>query len=167
MNKEAIVLFIIGSFLPNNFLPWTIRKLIKRFKPSQKRKLHLISPKKYYIKFQSEPKVQYAYHRKMVVFWLLNFIPMNLIVAVDIWATLANHMALGLLITAVLLALNTNYSLYANFDTETGDAHAAYASIKADEIQMAQTKQTVDINNLETDKPERITDAELQEWSMG
>lgn len=87
-----------------------------------------------YHKFETDPATQLQYHRKMVIFWLSNFIPMNIIVGIDIWATLTGHDKIALLMTAILLAVNTNYSLYANFDTETGDAHAAYASVKADQI---------------------------------
>lgn len=91
-----------------------------------------------YQRFATEPQVQYSYHRRMILFWMFNFLPMNTIVAVDIWATLNGHDKIALLMTAILLALNTNYSLYANWDTEVGDAHGAYASMRADQIQLQQ-----------------------------
>lgn len=73
----------------------------------------------------------------MTHFWMGNALPMNGLVALDIWAILNNRTELALLMGAILLAINTNYSLYANWDTEVGDAHAAYAGIRADEIQAA------------------------------
>lgn len=139
--NDTILLLLAGSFLPNNVAIWCFKWLRNKIKKEQKHKMKLISPRKYYIKFESDPTTQYQYHRKMVVFWLGNFIPMNVIVGIDIWATLSGHTAIALLMTAILLAINTNYSLYANFDTETGDAHAAYASIRADEIKNGQTLQ--------------------------
>lgn len=105
--------------------------------------------RKDYRKFETDPAVQLRYHRRMVLFWIANFIPMNVIVTLDILATLGHFPArIALLLTAVLLAINTNYSLYANLDTEMGDAHAAYAGVKADEIQhgQAQPPQVIEAN---------------------
>lgn len=142
MDSQTLLLLLAGSFLPNNIMIWGYKWVASKLKRSKKPvpKLRLVSPRAYYAKFESDPKTQYAYHRKMVLFWLINFIPMNVIVAFDIWATLGGHDKLALLMTAVLLAINTNYSLYANFDTETGDAHAAYASLRTDEIKNGQTQ---------------------------
>lgn len=123
-----------------------------------------------YAKFEADPKTQYEYHRKMTIFWLMNFIPMNIIVGVDVWATLNGHDKVALLMTAVLLAINTNYSLYANFDTETGDAHAAYASLRADELKemhdgrgVFNEEQVDDMINQVADAAERRVFSELPE----
>lgn len=137
MNKSDILLFLLGFLLPNNMLVWAWNALFKPRRPHPG-KPRLISPRRYYAKFQSDPRTQYAYHRRMQIFWIIGFIPMNLLIGADIWAAATNRLALALVLNAVILAINTNDSQYANFATETGDAHAAYASIKADEIQAAQ-----------------------------
>jgi hypothetical protein len=89
-----------------------------------------------YHKFETDPATQLKYHRRMIIFWMLNLPFMNAIVLIDIMATLGHFPGkVALLLTAILLAINTNYSLYANWDTEVGDAHGAYASLRADQIQ--------------------------------
>lgn len=86
-------------------------------------------------RFEHEPAVQLRYHRKMIIFWMINLPIMNIIAGLDIAATLGYFPAkVALLLTAIILWINTNYSLYANWDTEVGDAHAAYAGVKAEEI---------------------------------
>ncbi len=111
-------------------------------------------------RFEYDPQTQLKYHRRMIIFWLNNFLPMNVIVGVDIWATLSGHDKIALLMTAILLAINTNYSLYANFDTETGDAHAAYASVQTDEIKAAQAQPPINQDIIDESKQE------LEEFSL-
>lgn len=96
-----------------------------------------------YEKFSTDPVVQYNYHRRMIIFWMLNWIPMNIVVGTAIWASLSNHVWLAVLMSAIILGINTNYSLYANWDTEVGDAHGAYASIRANEIRKYQLRNEV------------------------
>lgn len=144
MTHDTLLLLALGSFLPNNIATWLFKKL-RRFFSVNKPKFKPIRPYRYYIKFQSDPATQYSYHRHMVIFWLWNFLPMNVLVGVDIYATLHNDSKVALLMTAILLAVNTNYSLYANFDTETGDAHGAYASLRADEIKNDQATDTEEL----------------------
>ncbi|MGH7240038.1 MAG: hypothetical protein ACREHG_08220 [Candidatus Saccharimonadales bacterium] len=139
MSSSDLLLIAAGSFLPNNITVWLFTCLRRKIRRDKKNgTLKLLSPRRYYALFESDPHTQYNYHRRMQKFWLINFIPMNVVVGFDVWATLNGHDKIALLMTALLLAINTNYSLYANFDTETGDAHAAYAGIKADEIQASQ-----------------------------
>ena len=103
--------------------------------------VHVI--RKDYHKFETEPSFQLKYHRRMTIFWINNFLPMNVVVGFDIWGTMTGHDKLALLMTALLLAINTNYSLYANLDTEIGDAHGAYAGVKAEQIQKQQKRPTL------------------------
>lgn len=140
MTHNDLLLLLIGSFLPNNLIAWLYKRLFKRRTHLRyESRFKLISPRRYYQLFESDPVTQYRYHKRMQKFWLFNFLPMTALITTDIWYSLQNGINMQALITAALLALNTVYSLYANFDTETGDAHAAYASIKANEIQQAQT----------------------------
>lgn len=141
MNSHDLVLLLLGSFLPNNLFIWLWARLRGKFRRLEKHKLRLIHPIKYYAQFESDPKTQYKYHRKMAVFWILNLIPISVLLVLSILASFGKFTTnQALLVTAITLSLNTFYSLYANFDTETGDAHAAYASIKTEEIQATQNQ---------------------------
>lgn len=74
------------------------------------------------------PEVQWRFHRKMCWFWLANFVPVTAL----LYGVLAGNTHLALLLTAVMLGLNTYYSLYANFDTEFDAVSASYAAMRAD-----------------------------------
>lgn len=112
------------------------------------RSYHII--RKDFNKFETDPTTQYNYHRKLIIFWMLNFLPMNSLVAIDIYAILTGNIKLTAIMTAILLAINTNYSLYANWDTEVGDAHGSYASMRADEIKK---RQPLDSSSSENQTP--------------
>lgn len=132
MNTNTLLLLIAGSFLPNNICVWLFKyfkRLLSKNDPTSLKDI-----KAYYHKFETDPQTQYRYHKRMQKFWLLNFIPMLSLISLDIYYSLKHGVDMPALVTACLLALNTIYSLYANFDTETGDAHASYASMRADEI---------------------------------
>lgn len=74
------------------------------------------------------PETQWTFHRKMCWFWIANLLPVTgLLVGV-----LSGSTHLAVLLTAIMLGLNTFYSLYANFDTEFDAVSAAYAAMRAD-----------------------------------
>ena len=93
---------------------------MKKYKTNPKNILHLLRHD--YHRFETDPAVQLRYHRRMVVFWLLNFPIITLL-----------FFGLPVFWLKIGLALNTFYSLYANLDTEMGDAHSAYGSLKAEQ----------------------------------
>lgn len=76
-----------------------------------------------------DSRTQWVFHRKMCWFWIANLAPVTaLLIGIFVGGT---HLAVVL--TAIMLGLNTYYSLYANFDTEFDAVSASYAAIKADE----------------------------------
>lgn len=78
-------------------------------------------------RFEHDPAVQLKYHRRMIIFWMINF-P---VIGILFFGFSSIWVKLGLLV-------NTFYSLYANWDTEVGAAHGSYASLKAEEISKKQ-----------------------------
>ncbi len=80
-------------------------------------------------RLEFDPHTQWVFHRKMCWFWIANFIPVTgLLIGV-----LSGSTKLALVLTSVMLGLNTYYSLYANFDTEFDAVSASYAAMRADE----------------------------------
>jgi len=97
--------------------------------------------KKDYHKFEADPAFQLRYHRRMTIFWICNLPFITILVYFNIRAILGGASTkLALLLDAVMFAVNTYYSLYALICTEAGDAHGAYASLKAEEIQKHQAQ---------------------------
>ncbi|MDE2103970.1 MAG: hypothetical protein KGL39_42430 [Patescibacteria group bacterium] len=75
-----------------------------------------------------DPETQWRFHRKMCWFWIANFLPVTVLLA----GVLLTSTKTALLLTAIMLGVNTYYSLYANFDTEFDAVSAAYAAMRAD-----------------------------------
>lgn len=148
MTHNDLILLLLGSFLPNNLLIWMGKKLIRPVNTDKPYTPHggtlartWYAIRGEYHKFEIDPRIQLRYHRRMAIFWLCNFPFVNLVGVLDILAVFGYFpIKVALILNAVQLLVNTNYSLYANWDTETGDAHAAYAGVKALEIQESQAQ---------------------------
>lgn len=164
MNQHDLLLLLVGSLIPNNVITWMYKRMKQFSKREHKNHIKLISPRRYYKLFETDPQTQYNYHRKMQKFWMFNFIPVIALLAIDIYGSLG-HLSVQIesLILVVMLGLNTLFSLYANWDTETGDAHAAYASLRADEIQQAQAVRDAHPSELQIES----TIKQVEEWSIG
>lgn len=92
-------------------------------------------------RLEFDSRAQWVYHRKMCWFWLAN---LPLVTALLIGVLFASP-RLALVLTAVMLGVNTYYSLYANFDTEFDAVSASYAAIRADDAARASGSATVDL----------------------
>jgi hypothetical protein len=74
-------------------------------------------------------RTQWVYHRKMCWVWLANFVPITALLVL----VLTSSTKMAVVWTAVMLGVNTYYSLYANFCTDYDAVSASYAAIKAEE----------------------------------
>lgn len=81
-----------------------------------------------------EPRVQWKFHLRMTWFWVFNVLPISAL----LYAVLCGSTDQKLMWTAVMLGVNTYYSLYANFCTEFDGIQSAYAAMKGQEISQKQ-----------------------------
>lgn len=83
-----------------------------------------------------DPDTQWRFHRRMAWFWLLNTPFVLALLIFDVAASFGTFPPMAaLLITAVMLSVNTVYSLWANFATEFDAVSAADAARRAKQIE--------------------------------
>lgn len=88
-----------------------------------------------------DPEAQWRFNRKQAWFWLANTPLVLILLGFDVAASYGTFQPkTALLITAIMLSLNTIYSLWANFATAFDAIAAADAARRAQALELEQSR---------------------------
>lgn len=124
---------------------------MKKLKAFVKHEVFAVRHTAYQMEFNAE--TQWRYHRRMCWFWVANFLPITGL----LYAVLSSSTREAVLFTAIMLGVNTYYSLYANFCTDYDAVSASFAAMKAQEaaerLKMPAVPEVTDITPAAAKKP--------------